>query len=118
MRGKKRGQKKVFSTPTTHEAMPPRTSMLVMRTCGPLLLKSHVRRLGILWPEKTPILTPAGVWMFEDGTSVSMSDVLGNRRFDCDYPIYVKYLKHYMWMSELRFFKHKPALYGAGKADV
>ena len=82
--------------------MPPRTSLEVMRVCGPLFKISRVERFAIKWPCKKPRPVKKGLWLLENGETLAAKDVRGCARGKLDLPIYVGAERTYMWMSALR----------------
>jgi hypothetical protein len=84
--------------------MPPRTSLEVMRVCGPLFKISRVKRFGIKWPWRKPTLVSKGLWLLESGETLAAKDVRGRARGKHDVPIYVGAERTYMWMSALRAY--------------
>jgi len=84
--------------------MPTRTSLKVMRLCGPLFKISHVQRFAIEWPCIQPTLVEKGMWLLENGDKVAAKDVRGRAHGKDDLPIYVGAEGKYMWMSALRAY--------------
>lgn len=84
--------------------MPARTSLQVMRVCGPLFKISRIERFGIKWPCKRPALVTKGLWLLENGETLAEKDVRGRARGKDDLPIYVGAERTYMWMSALRAY--------------
>ncbi len=86
------------------EKMPLRTSLQVMRMCGPLFKISRVKRFGIKWPYKKPRRDKKGLWLLENGETLAAKDVGGRAQGKHDLPIYVDAESRYMWMSALRAY--------------
>lgn len=84
--------------------MPPRTSLEVMRLCGPLFKISRVKRFGIKWPCEKPTRDKKGLWLLENGDTLAAKDVRGRSQCKHDLPIYVGAEGTYMWMSALRAY--------------
>jgi hypothetical protein len=84
--------------------MPRRTSLEVMRVCGPLFKISRVERFGIKWPCKKPTLVKKGLWLLENGETLAAKDMRGRAHGKHDMPIYVGAESRYMWMSALRAY--------------
>lgn len=98
---------KKFAWPTAHAQMPARTSLQVMRLCGPLFRKSCIQRFGIAWPEIAPKSTNQGLWVFASGRSVLHDDIRGQPRSMHDLPVYVGAENAYMWLSVLGAYIRK-----------
>ncbi len=86
------------------KTMPARTSLEVMRVCGPLLQMSRIKQFAIKWPCEKPTLVKKGLWLLENGETVAAKDVRGRARGEHDLPIYVGAERAYMWMSALRAY--------------
>ena len=86
------------------KTMPERTSLEVVRVCGPLFKISRVKRFKIEWPCTKPTLVGKGLWLLENGITVSERDVRGSARSSNDVPVYVGAERAYMWMSALRAY--------------
>lgn len=84
--------------------MPARTSLEVMRVCGPLFKISRVEQFAIQWPCRKPTLVEKGRWLLENGETLAAKDVRGRAHGKHDLPIYVGAERAYMWMSALRAY--------------
>ena len=94
-------------TKADQKNMPGRTSLEVVRVCGPLFKISRVKRFAIKWPGKKPRRVQKGVWLLENGKMLAERDVRGSARGSKDVPIYVGAECSYMWMSALRAYIRK-----------